>query len=184
MHFLLQRTWLLGLALATPFWLHAGLGQGTLDYSKRNMRVQGKMYNGTMFKGADVQSYKNLRYDMAGSNRSYSRFNRSIFDRTQNQRFPTNIRTEKQSIWSRMKAGLFKKRETRMMDTGIYSHPGMTSDSRRLSDYSNTVRIDNGMKGTRRVSAADINEYVDPRSGQRSKAGIPIQGPVQVIPLK
>ena len=184
MHFLLQRTWLLGLALATPFWLHAGLGQGTLDYSKRNMRVQGKMYKGTMFKGADVQSYQNLRYDMAGSNRSYSRFNRSIFDRTQNQRFPTNIRTEKQSIWFRMKAGLFKKRETRMMDTGIYSHPGMTSDSRRLSEYSNTVRIDNGMKGTRRVSAADINEYVDPRSRQRSKAGIPIQGPVQVIPLK
>ena len=73
--FLLQRTWLLGLAFATPFWLHAGLGQGTLDYSKRNMRVQGKMYNGTMFKGAEVQSYKNLRYDMAGSNRSYSRFN-------------------------------------------------------------------------------------------------------------
>ena len=184
MYYRLQRTWLLGLLLAIPCWLQAGLGQGTLDYGKRNLRVQGKMYNGIMFKGAGVQSYQNLRYGMAGTNRSYSRYNRSIFERTQNQRFPTHIRSEKPSIWSRMKAGLFKRKETRMMDTGRYTHPGMTFDNRRLSEHSNTLRIDNGMKGTRRVSAADINEYVDPRSSQRSKAGIPIQGPVQVIPLK
>jgi len=184
MHKLQSRVLTLACLFALPGWLHAGLGQGTLDYSKRNGRIQGQMYKGSMFQGADVRSYKNLRYGMSGSNASQSRFNRNFNSRVQEGRFSTHVRQEKQSIWSRMKAGLFKKKETRMMDTGRYSHPGMTYDNRRFSQYSNTVRIDNGTKGTRRISASDINEFVDPRSSQRSKAGIPVQGPVEIIPLK
>ena len=142
------------------------------------------MYGGTMYKGTHVQSYRNLRLGMSRSNSSVSRFNRSFKAPSQNLRYQTYLRNEKLSVWSRMKAGLFKKRDTRMMDTDLYKHSGLSSDNRRLSRFSKGVRIDNGQKGTQRISVRDINKFIDPRAGERSKGGIPVQGPVEVIPLK
>ena len=142
------------------------------------------MYGGTMYKGTQVQSYRNLRFGMSRSNSSVSHFNRRFNAPSQNLRYQTYLRNEKLSVWSRMKAGLFKKRDTLMMDTDRYKHSGLSSDNRRLSRFSKGVRIDNGQKGTQRISVRDINKFIDPRAGERSKGGIPVQGPVEVIPLK
>ncbi len=169
--------------LSFPAWLNAGLGQGPIDFGKRQTVIQGKMYGGTMYRGSRVQSYRNLRYGMSQSNSSFSRFNRHLNAPSQGLRYSTHVRANKQSIWSRMKSGLFKMRDTRMMDTGHYRHQGLSIYSRRSSPYSNTVRLDNGEKGTRRISSAEINQFVDPRARERS-GPIPVQGPVEVIPLK
>ena len=71
-----------------------------------------------------------------------------------------------------------------MMDTDLFMHSGLNSDSRRPSQFQNAIRIDNGQKGTRRISVGDINQFIDPRSDSRAKGSIPVQGPVEVIPVK
>ena len=185
MQMLFSQFLILTALLTVPCWLDAGrLGQGPIDYSKRESRISGNMYGDSMYKGTQVQSQKNLRFGMSRNNSSFSRFNRSFHAPGRTLRYNTHVLQEKRSIWSRLKSGLFKKRETKMMDTGLFTHHGMNADSRRPSQFQNAIRIDNGQKGTRRISAGDINQFIDPRSDSRAKGGIPVQGPVEVIPLK
>jgi hypothetical protein len=182
---LFPQSFILAAILVVPCWVDAGrLGQGSIDYSKRETRISGNMYGGSMYKGARVQSQQSLRFGMSRNNSSISRFNRSFHAPGRTLRYNTHVLQEKRSIWSRMKSGLFKKRETKMMDTGLFKHSGLNTDSRRLSQFQNATRIDNGQKGTRRISVGDVNQFIDPRSESRAKGGIPVQGPVEVIPIK
>jgi hypothetical protein len=182
---LFPQSFILAAILVVPCGVDAGrLGQGSIDYSKRETRISGNMYGGSMYKGARVQSQKSLRFGMSRNNSSISRFNRSFHAPGRTLRYNTHVLQEKRSIWSRMKSGLFKKRETKMMDTGLFKHSGLNTDSRRLSQFQNATRIDNGQKGTRRISAGNVNQFIDPRSESRAKGGIPVQGPVEVIPIK
>jgi hypothetical protein len=182
---LFPQTFILAAILVAPCWLDAGrLGQGPIDYSKRAPRISGNMYGGSIYKGTRMQSQKSLRFGMSRNNSSISRFNRSFHAPGRTLRYNSYVLQDKRSIWSRLKSGLFKKRETKMMDTGLFKHSGLNTDSRRLSQFQNAIRIDNRQKGTRRISAGDINQFIDPRSNSRAKGGIPVQGPVEVIPIK
>ena len=179
------------LCLLVPMFLHAGLGQGTLDYTKRNPRIQGKMYSGTMFKGnRQTTSQPKIRYDYSRNQARISQFSHNRYQQVQASRYETKVVEQKKSFWDKFKAPFSSKRQK----TQTYQYSGNQhyrdkglhfGQGNQFSKFNNTVRLQNPEKNTHRVSAGDINKYIDPRASERDrpaqgkKGFIQVQGPGQ-----
>jgi hypothetical protein len=171
--------------------LQAGLGQGRLDYSKRNARIQGKIYSGNMFKGnRQTTSQPQVQYDYSSNQARVSRYSHNRNSQVQASRFPTKNYESKRSFWDKFKAPFSsKRRDTRTYQYSggqHYRDKGLTfGQGNQFSKYNNTVRLQNPEKNTRRISSGDINKFIDPRAQERNRPAqgkngyIQVQGPGQ-----
>ena len=182
-------------SLFLPFCLHAGLGQGTLDYSLRQNRIQNKMYSGSgFFKDSKRTSkYPKINYNYSRNQARISQFSRNLNTKTQQSRYQSKVIEQKRSFWDKLTSKDSSKTYTspEFPKPKRFTSPGLSFQHHgRFSEFNNTVRLQNPEKRTQRISAGDINKFVDPRSPDRNQGAstsqgfIPIQGPARVIPIK
>ena len=178
-----------------PTILQAGLGQGPLDYDLRHNRIQSKMYSGSgFFKDSKRTSkYPKLNYNYSRNQSRISQFSGNLNTKTQQSRYQSKVIQQKRSFWDKLKAPATTKTYTspEFPKPKRFNSPGLSFQHHgRFSEFNNTTRLQNPDKRTQRISAGDINKFVDPRSKDRnqgvstSQGFIPIQGPARVIPLK
>ncbi len=179
------------LCLLLPACLHAGLGQGKLDYSKRNSVIQGKMYSGSMSKANRQTTVQpQIRYDYSRDQARISQHSHNHYQQAQMSRYETKVVEQKRSFWDKFRAPFSSKRKDTLdynFDSGKdYRDKGLSfGKGNQFSKFNDTVRLQNPEKETRRVSAGDINKYIDPRSQERNRPAqgqngfIQVQGPGQ-----
>lgn len=181
------------LSLLLPFCLDAGrLGQGTIDFSLRQNRIQNKMYSGnSYYKGSNkTTNHKKLNYKFSGSNARVSQFSRNLNSKTQTSRYQTKVVEQKRSFWDRFKSDKNKKTYKTQKYTydQRFQNPGLSFGSRNhFSGFNQTEHLRNPAQDTKRVSSGDINKFIDPRAAERDQGQsgfIQVQGPVKVIPLR
>lgn len=182
-------------SLLLPFYLSAGLGQGTLDYSLRQSRIQNKMYSGSgFFKDSKRTSqYPKINYNYSRNQARISQFSRNLNTKTQQSRYQSKVIQQKRSFWDKLTSKDSTKTYTSpdFPKPKRFNSPGLSFQHHgRFSEFNNTFRLQNPEKRTQRISAGDINKFVDPRAQERNQGGstsqgfLPIQGPARVIPLK